>query len=211
MIRINLLSVREARREQSQRNEARMAVLVAVLVGALLLAVEVGSRMRLNPIIAEHKSLQQQVKALDTKTAELAELDKQKAELGERLKTIAALEDKKVGPVHVLANLADATPDQVWLVEFTENNGAATVTGLALDNQTIATFMRSLAGSTYFTDVDLVETTQVEQEGLPLKRFVVRARLSYAGNPLPPASKELKYPEPPKQQKELKRKKARGA
>ncbi len=101
--------------------------------------------------------------------------------------------------MRVLADLSDATPQQVWLLEFTENGGAATITGLALDNQTIATLMRNLAGSPFFTDVDLVETTQSEQDGVALKKFVLRARLSYSGKPLPPAAPDLKYPEPSRQ------------
>ncbi len=197
MIRINLLSVREVEREAGRRKEARLLALAAALVVALLAAIEVQSRMEVTPLRAEHVRLQAELKAVESQASELSELERKRAELDEKLKTIALLEQNKVGPVHVLADLADAAPEQVWLLEFTENGGAATVTGMALDNQTIAAFMRSLAGSQYFTDVDLVETTQAEQDGVTLKRFVVRARLSYSGKPLGPAP-DLKYPEPPK-------------
>lgn len=197
MIRINLLSVREVQREEGRRQEVRLLALGAVFVLVLLSAVEMGSRMRLAPVRAEHAKLQADVKALDAKASELNDLEKKRAELDEKLKTIALLEQKRVGPVHIMADLSDAAPEQVWLVDFAENNGAATVTGMALDNQTIATFMRNLAQSKYFNDVDLVETTQAERDGLTLKRFVVRARLSYSGKPLEPAP-EIQYPDPPK-------------
>ena len=213
MIRINLLSVREAKAEAGRRTETRLAALVAALVVVSLIWVEVMSRVRLAPIVAEHDQLVEEVKLLDTKTAELTELEKQKGDLDERMKTIEQLEQKRVGPVHILANLSDATPEKVWLVEFTENGGAATITGFALDNQTIATFMRNLAGSKFFNDVDLVETTQAEQDSVQVKRFVVRARLSYAGTPIaPPApDDQLKFPEPPRMEPTMGKKKARGA
>lgn len=200
MIRINLLSVREAEAEAGRRSEGRLIVLGGVLVLALLLLVDVWSRMRMVPVRAEHAQLQTELKVLESKTAELTALEKNKSELDEKLKTIGLLEQKKIGPAKVLADLSDSAPDQVWLLEFTEDNGAATITGYAFDNQTIAAFMRKLGESPYFADVDLnaVETTQSDQPGAQLKKFAVKARLSYSGRPLPPASPNLKYPEPPK-------------
>ena len=197
MIRINLLSVREVAREEGRRQEKRLVALGATLMLAALIAVDVGSRMRLTPVRAEHRNLQTELNALDVKTKELADLERLRGELGEKLKTIELLEQRRVGPVQILADLSDAAPEQVWLLDFTEINGAATITGHALDNQTIATFMRNLAGSPYFATVDLVESTQEDQEGVQLKRFVLNARLSYAGKPIE-QSPEVKYPDPPK-------------
>ncbi|MEK7341234.1 MAG: PilN domain-containing protein, partial [Candidatus Binatota bacterium] len=57
--------------------------------------------------------------------------------------------------------------------------------GLAVDNQTVADFLKSLSTFVYFANVDLVETTQVEQEGIPLKKFSIRSQLLY--QPPPPA------------------------
>lgn len=199
MIRINLLSVREAEHEAGRRRDERMLVLSAALLITFLLAVEVTSRLRLVPIRSEHQQLVTEVAALDSKTKELTELEAQRGELQEKLKTIALLEERKVGPVQVLSNLSDAAPDQLWLLEFTEFGGLGTITGLALDNQTIAEFMRTLGSSPYFSSVDLVETTQSEQNGVPLKRFIINARLSYSGKTLGPAPTDLKYPEPSKQ------------
>jgi type IV pilus assembly protein PilN len=201
VIRINLLPVREVALEAGRRQETRLMALGAVLVVALLLAAETTSRLRLTPVRAEHDALVAELKSLDAKASELGELEQKRAELDERLKTIELLEQKKSGPVHVLADLSDAAPNQVWLVEFTENRGAATITGMALDNQTIAAFMRKLAASPYFTSVDLVETTQAVEDGLPLKRFVVQTRLAYQGGgaDLKDADDQpLDFPKPPK-------------
>jgi len=210
MIRINLLSVREVEREAGRRQEGRLMVLGTVLVLAILLVIEAGSRMRLAPIRAEHEKLRSEMTALDAQTKEITELTHRRSDIEEKLKTIASLVQRKVGPVQILADLSDATPDQVWLLEFTENGGAATITGLALDNQTIAAFMRRLGGSPYFTDVDLVEATQSEQDGVSLKRFVVNARLSFSGKPLLPAAPNLKFPEPSKRPPTQQRKGSRA-
>ena len=199
MIRINLLPVREVEREAGRRQEARLVYLSVALVVVVLAGIEVASRMRLAPLKAEYAKLQSDIVALDKKSAELSKLEGERKELEEKLKTIATLEAKKIGPVNVLADLSDAAPEQVWLLEFKETGGLATISGLGLDDQTIAKFMRNLDGSPYFDNVDLVETTQSELDGVQLKRFVVNARLSYSGKNLGAAPRNLKFPEPSKQ------------
>jgi type IV pilus assembly protein PilN len=196
MIRINLLCVGEKQQEVGRRAERRLMVLGGILIVTMFAAVEAWSRARIVPVRAEYAVLQQQVSELNSKATELVEVQKSKAELGDKLKTIESLQQKKVGPTNVLADLSDAAPEHVWLLEFTEDNGAATITGFAFDNQTIATFMRNLGQSKYFAEVDLVET-QTDQKDAKLKKFVVKARVSYTGEPLP-ASPDPKHPDPAK-------------
>jgi hypothetical protein len=61
---------------------------------------------------------------------------------------------------------------------------------MALDNQTIAAFMRQLATSRYFYAVDLVETAHTEplrqtstvaSTGAGFKKFIVKAHTDYSG------------------------------
>lgn len=196
MIRINLLPVREVEREAGRRQETRLVYLSAVLVLVVLAGIEVASRMRLAPLKQEYARLQADIVALDKKSEQLAKLETERKDLEEKLRTIASLEAKKIGPVNVLADLSDAAPDQVWLLEFKESGGLATISGLGLDDQTIANFMRKLDASPYFANVDLVETAQSELDGVQLKRFVVNARLSYSGKALGAAPRNLKFPEP---------------
>jgi type IV pilus assembly protein PilN len=198
VIRVNLLPVREVEAEAGRRQETRLVYLSVVLLAVVLAGVEVWSRMALAPLKAEESKLQSDIVALETKTKELTKLETERKDLEEKLKTIATLEAKKIGPVQVLADLSDAAPDQLWLLEFKETGGLATVTGLGLDDQTIANFMRNLAASRYFDAVDLVETTQSQQDGVQLKRFVVNARLSYSGKDLGAVPRGLKFPEPSK-------------
>ena len=85
--------------------------------------------------------------------------------------------------MRVLQDLSGAAPEKLWLLEFTDAAGAATLTGLALDNQTIASFMRQLQTSKYFHEVDLVETSQSDANRGPagFKRFIIKAHLDYMG------------------------------
>lgn len=55
------------------------------------------------------------------------------------------------------------------------------ISGNALDNQTIALFMKDLEQSEYFKKVDLIETKQAENQGAKIKSFTLLADISYAG------------------------------
>lgn len=118
-------------------------------------------------------------------TKEVGQLEKNKKDLEAKLKVIADLQRKKMGPVHILDNLSASTPEQLWLTEFVDTAGSVSFTGMAVDNQTIASLLRALSGSSYFSNVDLVETSRMEQTGglPPLMKFMVKAQLTYSGRP----------------------------
>jgi hypothetical protein len=86
------------------------------------------------------------------------------------------------------------------LISFDEGNGTATLTGTALDNETIARFMRSLQESPYFYGVDLVETSRNVQkvaarngvEDVSFTRFIVKAKIDYFGRGGKPSEAEVK-------------------
>jgi Tfp pilus assembly protein PilN len=91
-----------------------------------------------------------------------------------------------------LGDLSVATPRNLWLIEFTESGGGARFTGIALDNETVALFMRQLAASPYFFNVDLDESVQVRPTGPAgetalLTRFVVKATVDFFGRGGKPA------------------------
>lgn len=188
MIRINLLPVKEAQRAIGRRQQLSVAVLgliLAVLAMVVPYALQGHTLARLD---TEIEQLRAQVAKLNQQTREVRDLEKKRKELQAKLKVIEDLNQKRVGPVHILEDLSSATPEKLWLLEFTDVNAQATITGLALDNQTIATFMRQLQSSKYFFEVDLVETSQSEPvrvasgaDAGTFKKFIIKAHLDYLG------------------------------
>ena len=117
--------------------------------------------------------------ALENQAREVTELQKMVGELKGKLKVIEDLTKKKVGPVRVMESLSLAAPERLWLTEFKENSGNLSLAGMAVDNQTVADFLKALSTSAYFGNVELIETSQIEQEKLLLKKFSLRSRLFY--------------------------------
>jgi type IV pilus assembly protein PilN len=189
MIRINLLPIKDAQRAIGRRQQVSVALL-SVSVALLVMVIPyVLQGRRIAQLDRDITQLNTDIERYNAQTREVHDLEKKRTELQAKLKVIEDLKQKRVGPMRMLEDLSTATPQKLWLVNFSETNGQATITGMALDNQTIAAFMRALQNSPYFYDVDLVETSQSEpvrgaagnDTGAVFKKFIVKAQLDYLG------------------------------
>ena len=185
MIRINLMPRAEARRQAARARDRQVAILILAALVAIVALTEFFTRRSANRVQAEADEHQAELAQLNQKHNAAIQLDRKRKELEAKVQTIKILERQRKGPVHVLDDLGAATPDTLWLTEMRESGGMVTLMGRGLDNQTIALFMRNLAASPYFTNVDLVETKQVEEGQAKLKEFSIRANVLYGGRPLP--------------------------
>jgi type IV pilus assembly protein PilN len=180
MIRINLLPVKQAAQAERRRQELIRAGLALALLVVLGAAIRIQQGRELAATESRITQIEEALKALDSQVRDVNDLDAKKKALDSKLKVIADLGRKRVGPVGVMSDLAKATPDRVWLTDFTEAGGGATITGQAVDNQIVAVFLRNLSGSPYFTNVDLVETTQDQVGDIKLRKFIVKSQINYA-------------------------------
>ena len=185
MIRINLMPRAEARRQAARARDRQVAILILAALVAIIALTEFFTRRSANRVQAEADEHQAELAQLNQKHNAAIQLDRKRKELEAKVQTIKVLERQRKGPVHVLDDLGAATPDTLWLTQMRESGGMVTLMGRGLDNQTIALFMRNLAASPYFTNVDLVETKQVEEGQAKLKEFSIRANVLYGGRPLP--------------------------
>jgi type IV pilus assembly protein PilN len=179
MIRINLLPVREIQAEVGRRQEQTVAGLSVGATLLLVLVVYLFQAFRLSQLNGELENFQKEIAILDVQAKGVAELQQKIADLRGKVKAIDELNQKKTGPVRMMEGLTTATPGRLWLIEFKESGGDLALTGMAVDNQTVAEFLKALAGLPYFRNVELVETTQSEQGGAPLKKFSIRANVVY--------------------------------
>jgi len=183
MIRINLLPTEEVERAADQRQQiATVGLVVAVSVLGLVVihSVQAAWTARANHRLAQ---VREELEAITGPYNELVKIQAQQKELEEKLKVITQLEARSGGPVKVMSDLSGAMPEKLWLTEFNEAAGTVKMSGYSVDEQTIADFLRRLGSSTYFTGVDLEETTQVTQENVKQKKFTLKAQVNYAGGP----------------------------
>jgi type IV pilus assembly protein PilN len=179
MIRVNLLPVKELKAESSRRRDLVIGGLTLGLTALILVGVYFYQSYRLSNLGNELAGLRKEIDALNVTVKEIGELQIKIKDFASKNKVIDNLNQKKIGPVKVMENLSAATPPTLWLTEFKETKGSSDIRGLALDNQTIADFINTLARTGQFKDVELIETVQADEKSGPYKKFAIRAGVVY--------------------------------
>jgi len=187
MIHINLLGVEGKGQSVDQRRQLHVvygvlaANVVAGLLASLVFSHLASSRE------AELAALKGELQGVLKVVHDVEMEERQRALLGEKRRVIAELERRGVGPLKILTALSDATPARLWLNDFTDKAGEVTITGVAVDDPTVADFLAQLQRSAHFRGLELVETAQAEEGQIRAKKFVMRGPLDYSGNGTPPA------------------------
>ncbi len=179
MIRINLLPVRQNRKLDAARKDLFLAVLGGLVVLGTVAAGWTLLSVQLSTARTEVAALQAEVDKLKADVAKVEEAEKFKAELAKKLAVIGELRARKNGPVHLLEDLANATPDRLRLTGFKQLDKDLSITGVAVSNEVISQFLRSLDASPWFDAVYLqnIEATPPDPDyGAELKRFELTAR-----------------------------------
>jgi len=172
MITINLLPVREIKRRAKAR---RQITIFGIIFLALLLALGLAcwyyssKTTRLNNDIAKLKLEKQQYAKI---LKQIKKIKKDRKVLETQIAVIKRLKKTSSLTVHVLDEIARLTPtDRMWLTSLTQKGESLQITGIGLDNRTIAGYMEQLETSPYIKSVDLANSSLQEYAGRSLKSF----------------------------------------
>jgi type IV pilus assembly protein PilN len=194
MIRINLLPADEVKRVAETRQDMAIGALVIVVTVMLFVSAHAWQQVWSLATSRELARVNRELEEIHGPYLEISKMEKQRHELREKLQVISDLETKTGGPVRVLADLSRSTPEKLWLIDFSEVSGQVQISGLGVDEQTVADFLRSLGESKFFQNIDLQETLEVDQEGAKHKKFVIVGRVDYLGRRPPSAAADAKKP-----------------
>ncbi|MBU0682253.1 MAG: PilN domain-containing protein [Proteobacteria bacterium] len=129
--------------------------------------------------------LEQKKRSYDATLKEIKEIEAQKAKLFEQIEAIKQLKAKSQVSVHVLDEIAKATPSNgVWLTSLKQSGQSMTLAGIALDNTTIASYMNKLSASKYIQGTTLGTASQTLVANRNLQTFTLTMVVT------PPAKEE---------------------
>ncbi|MFQ5513082.1 MAG: PilN domain-containing protein [Myxococcota bacterium] len=183
MIRINLLPVREARRQADLRNQGillGLAVLAAVL---LCLPIQIYQARKAARLKAEIVQVNAELTELQVVRDKVAEFTREQEEIEKKLSVISSLERSRSGPVRIMDEVASRIPKRMWLTSLSMEDGELRMEGVSLDAEIVAAFLTSLSESRYIRNVELEETKLEETEGLKLNTFKLRSLYEYPPQP----------------------------
>ncbi|RME26412.1 MAG: hypothetical protein D6798_06740 [Deltaproteobacteria bacterium] len=181
MIRINLLPVRTTKRQEAVRSQLLMAGTGAIALVVVLVLFHMVMITRVATAESDVRELKAEVERMKTVAAQAEQEQKLKEDLQRKLDVIKRLNANRTGPVRMLDELADATPEKLTLTSLDEDKGRLRISGYAVSNEVISQFLSNLEQSDYFEDVYLNSIEQQDKDNVSVKVFSVTARLVVPG------------------------------
>jgi type IV pilus assembly protein PilN len=143
---------------------------VAITVGAIGLMYFLQS----STLSFEKKQLEERMlrKAeLEKVLAKLAEIERTKKELDNKIKIISDLKLRQKDAVYMMDRMSRCLPEWVWLTSLTFSGGAVNISGKALSNNLIADLINNLQNSNVFNNVQLTSTVRKRESGIDIFEF----------------------------------------
>lgn len=181
MIKVNLLGIERPKRTR-RTGKGPGGGLVGGVALALLLIGGMGfvwwsMATRVNTLEDEKVALNEELAALKVKVKEVENYEKNKKSYEEKIGIIEQLRKNQTGPVHLLDELSRGLPDRVWLTSLVEQAGRVDLEGRAVTNAEIVEYISNLKASQHIKEVQLIESRQVNEGGIPVYNFKLKCLL----------------------------------
>ena len=179
MIRINLLPVRAAQKKERLRSQLSVLLLCVILVCAVCGALYVQKMFAIDGLKNEIVTLDKKNADLKKTLGEVANYEKKKKDLEQKLAVLNRLEEGRSGPVRLLDELSNslpAMPDKLWLTQFAEKSGGIEIQGYGDSEKTVAKFMQNLEASKYYKEIELTVTEQAKLGESKLQKFTLKCK-----------------------------------
>lgn len=181
MIRINLLSDRDAIRKESTRQQLSIYLLSIVLAVVVLAGVQFTLYQKKRSLEEKIRVVEKELSDLKVKVGEVQKYKDAKTELEQKLSVIETLERGKMLTALLMDRIAERIPEKMWLERLSLKTSQISLQGYAIDNETIANFMKDLESSQSFRNIELLLTEQKTVEGVGMKHFSLVATIQQAG------------------------------
>jgi type IV pilus assembly protein PilN len=169
MIRINLIRGKRKKRRELNLNFLYLLFPVLVLAGILLF-----HQMVKNRIETLQSNIQKATVEIARLKKEIGEVEKfkaRKAELQQKVDIISNLQNGRTLPVKVFEGVSASIPEKCWIDSLSIKRDTISLSGVALNNHTIANFMTLLGQSGRFQKVELGSAEQTTLMGVKLMKF----------------------------------------
>jgi type IV pilus assembly protein PilN len=178
MIKINLLSG-----ERTKKARKRIEIpfqMAGVIGGVVLLFVGMGAAWWY--LSSTVSTLTQQTVTLNQELAASGQgqgsrISRRTRRPSKKIGIIQQLRKNQSGPVHLLEEISKSLPDRVWLVSMSEQGGKIDLDGKAVTNAEIVDFINNLKASHYMSDIQLIESRQVSEGGIPVYSFKLKCTM----------------------------------
>ena len=176
MIRINLLPYRAARKKENIRIQVNVFFGSVLIVCLLVFLYYSHLNSRIKRLTEDIKQTKIQVAKYQKINKEIAEIKKKLELLDRKIQVIESLDRDRKAPVQTLDSLYKLLVEKrMWYTQLEEKGNNIKISGIALDNQTVADYMTRLEKSKEFQNIRLaaIKHYQMKEKSISLKQFDV--------------------------------------
>jgi len=193
MIRLNLLPFRAARKKENVRRQVSIILLSLILISVVMVAVFISFTRQINNLNALIKEKKAEVEKYDQINKKIAQIKKQLNILQKKKEVIDSLELNRKEPVRLMDAMTKLIiARRMYFDSFSSKGNTVKVSGVALDNQTVADFMARLQKSKLFKSVRLGPIREKKVKQANLKSFQITCQKVSAATDESTTSKKVK-------------------
>lgn len=179
MLRINLLPVRQLKKRAKARYQIFSALLAFLTFLAILGFIGFFQTQKVTALNESIASIEKEKKSYQPILNKIKKIEATKKELERKTAVIEKLKADSSLTVRVLDEVANIIDNErMWLLTLNQQGGSLALSGMALDNQTVAQFMDNLKLSPFITSVNLSNSSLKQVAGRDLKSFSLRCAVS---------------------------------
>ncbi len=130
--------------------------------------------MNVKQTVSEVARLETKKKSYDSTLNEIKRLEKQKEQLFVKIEAIKKLKSQSQVSVRLLDEIAKITPpNSIWLNSLKQSGVTINLAGIALDNTTVAEYMKNIEASPFLNAPVLASSAQKQVASRNLQAFTM--------------------------------------
>ncbi len=176
MIRINLLPKKPAK--SVFKLDLYIFILVAIVNGLIIAGIYFSNVREISGYQTMIESAKKEIASLDGIYKEYLRIEKEKKEIGDRIKTIEGLKKGRALAARILYDLSDVVKENVWLRTLRRDDDRFELEGRSLENESISDFMETLSKIPYMRNIELRNVEDLVEGGIAVKKFVIYGNIS---------------------------------
>ena len=179
MLQINLLPVRKIKQQFLAKRQLKFFGIAVLALTVILILYTVTLHSTVSSLNTEKVKLEADKKRLAQILKQIEELEEKKKLVDKQTEIVERLEKTSALTAYVLNEVANITPHKrMWLTTLDQSGSTMKLDGMALDNQTVAEYLKNLDASGYISNVTLTKIDLKSYAGRNLKAFSLTCTVS---------------------------------